>query len=726
MAVIAVTMFIGDIYLVCFGSNRTNCFGIDTFQLPPLELFISSPRLMTHQAFPRAMWPQLDIAFSMAAAFGLASYLTFLRNPYTVDRYREVSAGVTKSSRESISLAVRGKLLSTAESQRITAFHQGFHRPVFTLFIGLTLFVSGFCYVHVLLINSAFEGTLMEVLLWTVLYPASVFYLIYIMFAITLFIVLTCKFIQFRQQSLLGRLQRLARRQGASKRELEQRRGRNGRRRSSLAQVLTSIHSFWAAYEQLNGDLLRLCGHIRQSSAFWSPFLSVYFAGQIVIQCYVVYICFFIPSLPTVVKVMAIACFTLFLILLFAMISTCAQVAALNDGLERANAEWLQTSGRLEPYCMVLLDNYAISSKTFYLVISYAALFFLLLLLNSPRLMTHQAFPRAMWPQMDIAFTMAATFSVVSYLTFLRNPYTVDRYLPTRVIPPSDGDNVDKDDKDDQGDHEAFSLSVALAAFGAAFCLVHVLLINANFELTVVEVLLWALLFPLTIFYMVYILFAITLFLVLTCRFEQIRQRHLLDQLRQLFRRQSRRLDKRRTRGKRRESDVGICIFDCWLQYEQLNVDLLRLCGHLLQTSTYWSPFLSVYFGSQIVLQCYVVYICFFIPSLPPIVKLLATASFAVFLALLFAMISTCAQLAAGNHRLEQANKRFCFQIASASVSIGGAGLKNGVSGGRGKWCRLLVKAEWLQTSGHLEPYCMVTSYAALFFLVIFKQNDNF
>ena len=350
-----------------------------------------------------------------------------------------------------------------------------------------------------------------------------------------------------------------------------------------------------------------------------------------------------------------------------------------------------------------------------------------LLLLNSPRLMTHQAFPRAMWPQMDIAFTMAATFSVVSYLTFLRNPYTVDRYQPTRVIPPSDGDNVDKDDKDDQGDHEgdlnyllkvsgqllssaeskritafhnffhrpAFSLSVALAAFGAAFCLVHVLLINANFELTVVEVLLWALLFPLTIFYMVYILFAITLFLVLTCRFEQIRQRHLLDQLRQLFRRQSRRLDKRRLRGKRRESDVGICIFDCWLQYEQLNVDLLRLCGHLLQTSTYWSPFLSVYFGSQIVLQCYVVYICFFIPSLPPIVKLLATACFAVFLSLLFAMISTCAQLAAGNDRLEQANGRFCFQIASASVSMGGAGLKNGVNGGRGKWCRLLIKVKY-------------------------------
>ncbi len=340
MVVIVVTMFIGDIYLVCFGSSQTNCFGTDTFQLPPLELFISSPRLMTHQAFPRAMWPQLDIAFSMAAAFGLASYLTFLRNPYTVDRYREVSAGVTKSSRESSRLAVRGKLLLTAESQRITSFHAAFHRPAFTLFIGLTLFVNGFCYVHVLLINSAFEGTLMEVLFWTVLYPASVFYLIYIMFAITLFIVLTCKFIEFRQQSLLGRLQRLARRQGASKRELEQRRGRNGRRRSSLAQVLTSIHSFWAAYEQLNGDLLRLCGHIRQSSAFWSPFLSVYFAGQIVIQCYVVYICFFIPSLPTVVKVMAIACFTLFLILLFAMISTCAQVAALNDGLERANVRF--------------------------------------------------------------------------------------------------------------------------------------------------------------------------------------------------------------------------------------------------------------------------------------------------------------------------------------------------------------------------------------------------
>ncbi|KAH9391809.1 hypothetical protein TYRP_022516 [Tyrophagus putrescentiae] len=34
-------------------------------------------------------------------------------------------------------------------------------------------------------------------------------------------------------------------------------------------------------------------------------------------------------------------------------------------------AEWLQSAHRLRLYCMVLLDNYRITSKTFYLIVEF-------------------------------------------------------------------------------------------------------------------------------------------------------------------------------------------------------------------------------------------------------------------------------------------------------------------------------------------------------------------
>ncbi|KAH9404164.1 hypothetical protein TYRP_014680 [Tyrophagus putrescentiae] len=83
----------------------------------------------------------------------------------------------------------------------------------------------------------------------------------------------------------------------------------------------------------------------------------------------------------------------------------CSSVAKCNSAIEKANqkfylaffcpgafkskpeklekaiilkAELLQSSHRLRPYCMVLLDNYRITSKTFYMLSSYTAVFFLM------------------------------------------------------------------------------------------------------------------------------------------------------------------------------------------------------------------------------------------------------------------------------------------------------------------------------------------------------------
>ena len=111
-------------------------------------------------------------------------------------------------------------------------------------------------------------------------------------------------------------------------------------------------------------------------------------------QCYLAYITLFADDrLPLIARLyFAYALFDVEA-LQYALLYQCAQVASLNGAIEAANrqfylnfqkmdnfklvngngtailkAEWLQSSGRLRPYAMLLLDNYRITVKTFYLV----------------------------------------------------------------------------------------------------------------------------------------------------------------------------------------------------------------------------------------------------------------------------------------------------------------------------------------------------------------------
>lgn len=329
-----ITIFIGDFCLV-FWSN-------DNFELT-FDFLVRSPRSMIHQAFTRAMWPQLDVTYNIAAASSIASYLTFLRNPYNVDRYIPKVKGQANHYQGHL-LSVGKHFLSAIDSKTITSFHKTFHKSAFTLFLALVAFVVGFSYVHVFYINNIYEVSFIELTFWLLLYPLMIFYLLYTLFAITLFIVMTIKLIQFRQKSLINRLNRLSRKIIVKKLQSTKvvTGGRHKCRNNRSKSIISNDSSYhpWLAYEQLNADLLKLCTHIEATSAFWSPLLTVYFASQILILCYFVYICFFIPKLLLVVKVLAIIFLPFLVLLFFAVINTCACVASLNVRFERANGRF--------------------------------------------------------------------------------------------------------------------------------------------------------------------------------------------------------------------------------------------------------------------------------------------------------------------------------------------------------------------------------------------------
>lgn len=323
---ILVTLFIGDVYFVYSSKNN--------FSLT-LDLVMSNPRLMTHQAFPREMWSQMDVIYTIAVASSFVTYIILITNPYTVDRYL---AKVKGQHHQNQLLMIKGQSLHENVSKTITSFHKRLHRPAFTLFIFVIIFLNLFCYLFVFFVNAVYELSFVELTFWLLLYPLSIFYMVYTLCTITLFIIITCKFIQFRQRSLLERLNKLTKKVVIK----EEYSSRSAHKRRNQKRSISNIYIYypWLLYEQFNADLLHLCAHVEQTSIFWSPLLTVYFCSQIVFLCYVVYICFFIPGLPVIVKYITRSFLPVLVLLLFGTINTCARLVDLNDRLEQANARF--------------------------------------------------------------------------------------------------------------------------------------------------------------------------------------------------------------------------------------------------------------------------------------------------------------------------------------------------------------------------------------------------
>lgn len=250
----------------------------------------------------------------------------------------------------------------------------------------LYFFVLFFFYVHLFLVNAVYEWSLKDLILWVVVLPTLFAYDIYGFFGMATFVYVASQLVAIRQRALLESLKTLNKNLIFSKQNLNR-----------------LFSSTWRDYLAANHSLADLCSDIDRFSAYWGAPLTVYFVGFITIQCYFAYILFFVKDVDLLNRIFFLYVLLQVELFQFVLISELAKVAKLSGRLEKAclgfylaafiikgrnsrrklakrsmnisiyfvllKAEGLQLSGRLRAYSMHLLDNYRITSKTFYAVI---------------------------------------------------------------------------------------------------------------------------------------------------------------------------------------------------------------------------------------------------------------------------------------------------------------------------------------------------------------------
>lgn len=263
-----------------------------------------------------------------------------------------------------------------------------------TRFLQLTFsFIVLFGYYNAFFVNAHFSWASPLVLaLWLVVFPLHIFYLFYGFFAVPSAVILATEIISLRQRYLLRKFASLC---------------------CLKQQKSFAIQKFsWARYLGLQRQLASLAVDIERCSDFWTANLSAYFFGFLLIQAYQAYTVLFSADLPPVSQIF----FTYILIATetfqYLLIHQCAKVASGNGRLERVNARFyslhfcagfvhfpgqvtafkrrqadkrvilkaaaFQAFQRLRPYALHLLDDYRITSKTFYVVLIYSLLFFMM------------------------------------------------------------------------------------------------------------------------------------------------------------------------------------------------------------------------------------------------------------------------------------------------------------------------------------------------------------
>lgn len=241
-----------------------------------------------------------------------------------------------------------------------------------------------FSYFSILIINSLFKWTsFFDYFFYFILLPLHIFYLCFGFFAVPIAVILATQIIHIRQKDILKRFHSL-----------------NNKKKFKI--------TYWNLFLSLNRCSSNLVVDIDKCSNYWKTPLSGYFLGFLAINCYLVYILLFIPQLPLVAKSFFTFAFFFTEIFQYFLIHQCSKVAKESRQIEKVcfsfcyfylrkctlnrknvanfstllKIEHFQVQGRLKPYCMKLLDNYRITSKTFYVVTFYTALFFLFVFKN--------------------------------------------------------------------------------------------------------------------------------------------------------------------------------------------------------------------------------------------------------------------------------------------------------------------------------------------------------
>ncbi|KAH9398072.1 hypothetical protein TYRP_019448 [Tyrophagus putrescentiae] len=260
--------------------------------------------------FPHETWLQIDVVFLLTAFIAALVLITLVggaaRFSFVAEyRYKLVTTSATTGGQ--CRLVVGGKKLPDAVSTAILYAHRRLHRWFYRAVFSMGLFGVAFCFLYGIIINAAFKlSSPGDSLFLIFLFPLHFFYICYSIFGISIFVVMTCTFLNIRQRHHLKRLQTIV---GLLS-------GHNHHSGSTLLPV-SALKQCWLQYLSINGY-----------SALWTTSLTVYLGGFISIQCYLIYIAFFMQNASLVSR----------LIFFYGL----------------AEAEWLQKNQRLKPYCMHL------------------------------------------------------------------------------------------------------------------------------------------------------------------------------------------------------------------------------------------------------------------------------------------------------------------------------------------------------------------------------------
>lgn len=215
-------------------------------------------------------------------------------------------------------------------SETILAFYQKVSRLSIVTLLFLNLFVDFVTYVHVLFINKVYKISFSEAFLWLYIYPSIIFYILYALFAVIVFIIETSMFAYVRQKDILKKLNFL------------------NSKLNKVENVSTEISIFiWGQFLNVNQTVIGFCEDIEQFSRYWTPYLTIYFAAQITLQVYFVYICFFVPGVNFLQTSFFLYGIFEIDLLLFLLINYCAKVVKANRRIELANANFYQRFMRL-------------------------------------------------------------------------------------------------------------------------------------------------------------------------------------------------------------------------------------------------------------------------------------------------------------------------------------------------------------------------------------------
>ncbi|KAI2796317.1 hypothetical protein BLOT_015871 [Blomia tropicalis] len=195
---------------------------------------------------------------------------------------------------------------------------------------------------------------------------------------------------------------------------------RNGRRTirwstyifSNLCNFVTRLNMIHHVikYNKMNEEINHICREIKCCSRFWSPFLTIMMPYYVGVQCFLIHLVVYSTNPNAMQTYLYMVVFINMVLYMFMLIHQCAEVVRNNNRLTANNRKFfiiiqqynntfkrgkrvplstmLKMENRLwqhptKKYAFKLFTNYAITSKTFHLILTYISLGFFFV--NKPK-----------------------------------------------------------------------------------------------------------------------------------------------------------------------------------------------------------------------------------------------------------------------------------------------------------------------------------------------------